>query len=50
MGTEALPSQVSCATAWTKVRIQSLLGQRKGESAGQVPVQKGIPLGEYSAG
>ena len=34
----------------TGVRVQLLLGHRKEESVGQVPVQEGTPLGEYSAG
>ena len=41
MGTEASPGKVSCATTWTKVRVQSLLG--KEESVGWVSVQEGIP-------
>ena len=47
---EPPPDQASCVTAWTEVKVQLLLGQRKEESAGQVPVQEGIPLGDCSVG
>ena len=50
MGTEAPPGQVSCAAAWTEVRPQVLLGQRKEESAGQVPVKGGYPQGNAQQG
>ena len=43
MRTEALPSWASCAATWTKVRAQALLGQRKEESVGQVPVEGDTP-------
>ena len=50
MGMEVPAGQSSCATAWTKVRVQLLLGQRKEESVGKVSLQEGIPPGECSAG
>ena len=45
MGMEALPSWVSCVAIWTKMRAWVPLVWRKEESAGQVPVEGGIPLG-----
>ena len=45
MGTEVPPSWASCATTWTEVRAKALLGQRKEESVGQVPVEGGYPWG-----
>ena len=48
MGKEASPSQASCVAAWTKVRAWALLGQRKEEPAGQVPVEGGYPWGMLS--
>ena len=45
MGMEAPPSLASCATTWTEVMAWSLLGQRKEESVGQVPVEGDTPGG-----
>ena len=50
MGTEAPPGLVSSATTWTKARAWALLGQRKEEFAGQVPVEGGIPHGNAQQG
>ena len=48
MGMEAPPSWVSCFAAWTKVRAQVPLVQRKEESVGQVPVEGDTPGGMLS--
>ena len=48
MGMEAPPGQTSCAAAWTEVRAWVLLGQRKEESVGQVPVEGDTPGGILS--
>ena len=48
MGMEAPPSWMSCATTWTEVRAWVLLGQRKEESVGQVPVEGDTPRGILS--
>ena len=45
MGMENPPGQASCVATWTEARAQVLLGQKKEGSAGQVPVEGGIPLG-----
>ena len=45
MEIEAPPGWASCVAAWTEVRAQLLLGQRKEESVGQVPVEGGYPWG-----
>ena len=50
MGIEAPPGWVSFVAAWTKVMAQALLGQRKEESAGQVPVEGGYPWGNAQQG
>ena len=48
MGMEAPLSWASCAAAWTKMRALVLLGQRKEESVGQVPVEGDTPGGMLS--
>ena len=50
MVTEAPLSQASCATAWTEVRVWSLLGQRKEESVGWFLFSRGYPQGNAQQG
>ena len=51
MGTEAAPSQVSCATTWTEVKSPVATGGRGRRSLwGRFLLKEGIPLGECSAG
>ena len=50
MGTEAPPSQASCATTWTEARAWVLLEKSKEESAGQVPVEGVSPQGNAQQG
>ena len=49
MGKEAPPGQVNGVAAWTEVKVWSLLGQKKEECAGQIPVWEGMSPGECSA-
>ena len=50
MGMEAPSSRASCVATWTEVRTWSLLGQRKEESVGQVPIEGGYPQGNAQQG
>ena len=47
---EALPGQASDAMAGAEVKAQALWGQREEESLGQIPVERGILLGECLIG